>query len=496
MVLSPSREPEEVEPGGPPPSSGDRWPALWWLLPCLVLALLGGWLVARRYSFWYDELYTAEMAGLGLRRLLEAVVSGDGTVAYLRDAPPSYNGPYYAVVQLWTAITPFRADELGLRALSLVAAVGAVGVFTRAAARLAGRRAGLAAGLVMAANPFVVAYSAEARGYGLALLAVAVAALGLARWLDGEPGALALYGIAAAGAGLAHWYALLVVAAFALAALVLRRSRAAPLLLVSAVAVVPALLVVGTAVANGVGSSGAQWIRGAGAAVPGLVLRSWTGGNLVLAVATVVAVGAAFVARRREDDRARLLGLSWAGVPVVVVTVTQVLRPVYVDRYLLPALIGLALLAGIGITRLSRPVATGLLVALLGSSVAVSVSNLHRGPREDIRAAVDAVALRQRPGEPVVAAARWDALGVDHYARRDHPAMVPDLLLAPPDVPAAPVLWVVRRATGGVKGDLDKRADLDRQLEERRMRLVERRVFEGRRADVYVERWAAALPPP
>ena len=489
MVLTSSPELEGEAHGAPLPAG--PWWAGWWLLPPVVLGILGGLLVARDHSFWYDELFTAEMAALPLRRLLDAVVSGEGTIDYLRDAPPSYNGPYYAVAHLWAALTPFGADEVGLRLLSLAAAIAAVGVFSRAAARLAGRRAGLVAGLVMAANPFVVAYSAEARGYSLALLATALAALGLARWLDGRPRSLALYGAGATAASLAHWYALLVVLSFAVAALILRRRRAGPLLLVSGLAAIPALAVVGTAVANGVGSSGAQWIQGAGAAVPGLVLRSWVGGNVALLVATVLAVGAAFVPRRSGDGQARVVAVLWVGLPVGAVTAAQALRPVYVDRYLLPAVIALALLAAVGVTRLPRPAATLAALGLLITSVAVTVPNAGRGPREDIRGALAAVAAAHREGEPVVAAARWDALGVDHYARRHHPGLVVDLVLAPSTVPTAASLWMVRRATGGVKGDLDKRADLDRQLADRRMRLVERRLFDGRRADVLVERWEA-----
>ena len=91
---------------------------------------------------------------------------------------------------------------------------------------------------------------------------------------------------------------------------------------------------------------------------------------------------------------------------------------------------------------------------------------------------------RRRPpaGEPVVAAARWDALGLEHYARRHHPELTGDLVLPPAPVPASPTVWVVRRAIGGVKGDVAKLADLDRDLAGRGLRVADEHRLEGRRS--------------
>ena len=471
--------------GRPPPAAARQ--RAWWLLPPLVLAALGGWLLAQRYGFWYDELYTAEVAPERLGRLFDAFVRGDGTIAYLRDAPPSYNFPYYVVAHVWLVVTPFGADEVGLRLLSLVAMAGAVVAFTRAVGRLADRRTGLVAGLLLATNPFVVAYSAEARGYALAMLATALAALGLARWLDGEPRALALYGVAAAFAGLFHWYAVLVTAAFAAAALVLRRRQALPVAAVTALAMLPALAVVATALANGVAGSGAEWIREVGLAVPRLVLRSWVAGSWFLLVPVLVAAVAGVV---KGDRQARVVALCWVGLPVAAVTAGELVRPVYVDRYLLPALLGLAVLTALGVTACRGPWRTAALAGLLVPSLVVTAGNVTRGPREDVRGAVALVAAGHRTGDPVVAAARWDALGVEHYARRHHPELTADLVLPPAPVPPAPTVWVVRRAAGGVKGDLTRLADLDRQLAGRGMRLAGEERLGGRRSVVIVQRWA------
>lgn len=468
----------------PPAAAAAARDGAWWWVPALVLAGLGGWLVARRYGFWYDELYTAEVAPEPLGRLFGAFVRGEGTIAYLRDAPPSYNFAYYVVAHTWLWLTPFGADEVGLRLLSLVAMVGAVAVLTRAVGLVAGRRTGLVAGLLVATNPFVVAYSAEARGYALALLATSAAALGLARWLDG--GTLRLYAVAAAAAGLFHWYALLVTASFAVAAVVLRRRPALPVVAVTALAALPALAVVATALANGVGGSGAEWIRGSGLAVPRLALRSWAGGSLVLALA--VAAAAVAGAASKADRTARTVALCWVVLPVAAVTAGELLRPVYVDRYLLPALLGLAVLGALGLAGVPPRWRTTALACLLVPSVAVTAGNITRGPREDVRGAVALVAAGHRAGEPVVAAARWDALGVDHYARR-HPGLVADVVLPPAPVPAAATVWVVRRAGGGVKGDAAKLDDLDRDLAARGLRVEREDRLEGRRADVVVQRW-------
>ncbi|MDQ4096427.1 MAG: glycosyltransferase family 39 protein, partial [Actinomycetota bacterium] len=320
VLAEPAAEPAADHGGPRRPRHARAVGAAIWLLPPLVMAALGAWAVSRDYGLWYDELYTAELARLPLGDLFSAVLHGDGPIPYLRDAPPSYNGPYYAVVHLWLAVTGLQPDEWGLRLLSLLAAVGAVAAFAAAVRRLAGPAVALAAGIVIATNPFVLQFSAEARGYTLALLGVALAALGLARWLDGRRRALLLYGAGAAAAGLAHWFALLVIGAFALAAVALRRRRGVPLLVVSAVAALPALALVGTAMANGVGASGVEWLRGVGGDVPRLVLRSWAGRNAVLLVLTVLLGAAGLILGGRDRKEARLVGAAWFAVPVAAVT--------------------------------------------------------------------------------------------------------------------------------------------------------------------------------
>jgi hypothetical protein len=490
--------------------------------PALVLLGLGGALVAQRHGLWYDELYTAEVAPAPLRDLVDALLRGEGTIPYLRDAPPSYNAPYYLVAHVWLAVTRLPADEVGLRLLSLAAAVAAVAVLTRAVARLAGRRVATVAGLVVATNPFVVEYAAEARGYGLALLATAVAAWAVIRALevpapagevmgavagaevpggaeDGSApagrwlGTVPTVALATAAAGLAHWFALLAVAGLVVGAVAVRRRAAAPIVLGAALGALPAAGLLAVAVANGVGASGAEWIHDAGLAVPVKLVRSWSGRWWPLAAVTVAAAGAALAPPWPADGRRRraaVLGAGWFAVPVALVVVAQQARPVYVDRYLLPACLGLALLVALGATRARGRWGAAAVALVVGVSALGGLAALGRGPKEDVRGAVAAVAAAHRPGQPVVAGGRWDALGVDHHVRRLHPELGADVVLPPAPVPDADVVWVVRRAGGGVKGDPEKVDALEAELAGRGLRMADVERFGGRYGTTRLERWA------
>ena len=231
-----------------------------------MLAVLGGALLLQRRSLWYDELFTAHIGTAGPVALVRSVLSGEGTVSYLREVPPSYNAPYYVVVQAWLWLTRLPADEIGIRLLSLGAAVAGVGVLTAAVSRLAGGRAGVLAGLLAATSPMVVEYAAEGRMYGLALLATATAVLGLSRWLD--DGRLGLWAVGATAAALAHWFAVPVLAGLALSALLLRRRRALPVVAVAAAVVLGvAALAAAPALAGVDGGSGAVLWRAGGATV-------------------------------------------------------------------------------------------------------------------------------------------------------------------------------------------------------------------------------------
>lgn len=136
----------------------------------IVLAAGGLFYTWTRSDLWLDEALAVNIARLPL---------GDLRGALERDGAPPL---YYVLLHVWTAA--FGDGDLGARSLSSVVGLGALVPTWFAARRLAGRRAGWIAVVVMAANPYVMRYSTEARMYILETLLVACGMVAVARALE------------------------------------------------------------------------------------------------------------------------------------------------------------------------------------------------------------------------------------------------------------------------------------------------------------------------
>ncbi len=414
------------------------------LVPPAVLGLLCAVLLAPGHGMWFDEAFTAEVARRPLGEILRAIATGEGVTGYLADVPPSYNAPYYLVVHAWLAL-PGTGGDTSLRVLSVLATAGGLALITRAVTRLAGRATGVLAGLVPACAPLLLEQAVEARSYGLAVLATGGALLGLTRWLQDGRG-LVLFGLAGAGMGLMHWYAATVLAAFVVAALLLRGRAAVRVVVTGTLAALPAVGLVGVNLLNGTGSRNAEHLRDTGGTLADRAVEAWAGGRTPLLYLTV---GLAVIGALRGAG-VRVVAACWLLVPLLLLLAAETVRPVYLPRYLLAGLIGLGVLAAAGVTALPRGARAPVAAALVGLSLLASAPLAVREPRERSDDAVALLLAEQRPGEPVVAADQRSAMGLDHFVRTEGPRLRPDVVLPPDDAPAdADRVWLVRRLVDG-----------------------------------------------
>ncbi len=138
-------------------------------------------------SLWLDEGYTERLLRMPFGQMIRAVPKTEST-PYL----------YYVVAWPWTHV--FGFGEYGVRSLSALAGIATVPVVYLAARWLAGRRAAVIAGLLIAVSPAMVWFSQEARSYALATLLSALTVLCVvgyarsrrSRWLAGWAASAAL----------------------------------------------------------------------------------------------------------------------------------------------------------------------------------------------------------------------------------------------------------------------------------------------------------------
>ncbi len=151
-------------------------------------------------SFWLDEAYTERLLRMSLGGMLHAIPRTEST-------PPVY----YVLAWVWTRA--FGLSELGVRSLSAMAGIATIPVAYAVAARLAGRRAAVIAGLLLAVSPLMVWFSQEARAYALAALLSTVTVLCVVAYLEEERDRWLIgWGLAAALGLATHYFVVFVVA--------------------------------------------------------------------------------------------------------------------------------------------------------------------------------------------------------------------------------------------------------------------------------------------
>ncbi len=351
-------------------------------------------------SLWADESFTAD----AVQGPFGEMVNG-------------YHWLYYTLTKPWTLVA--GTSEAALRLPSVVGAMLAAALLVVLADRLFDRRVALWSGLFLAASPFVVKWSQQARGYTLMLAVSLAAMLLLLRALErGTRGSWALYGLAFALLVVWHPVAgVILVPAHALLAYQRREHLMPHGLLAAALIAAIAVPWAGQIAMRSTGENVAMnWLT---FPTPEVV------GHALLDVSGAAGLGIAFALgglwllwRGGKTDLAVWLA-AWAFTPFVVALVISTVRPIFLDRYLLVASPAFALLAGVVIGGVGRRLRT---VLVIGALVAITAGLAQwyssgedsnwRG--EDWRSAVKTVVERRSEAEAVVVVP-WSAHAAAEY---------------------------------------------------------------------------------
>ena len=374
------------------------------LAPAAGLALLAA--VVRlptlaQQSFWLDEGYTARLLRMSLGGMLRTIPKTEST-------PPVY----YVLAWLWTRV--FTQSEYGVRSLSALAGIATIPVAYAVARRLAGRRAAVLAGLLLAVAPLMVWFSQEARAYALATLLATLTLLCTVSYLEEQESRWLVGWSVCAALGLATHYFVAFVLAPEVVLLVWRTRRDARLAAALGLVVVVALALLPLALAQR-GTGHVDYIAVGSlstrvAQVPKQLLVGYASpGELVTAILASLLVLAGGVWPIAVDSETRrraalplLVGLACVLVPIVLALVGID----FLDtRNLLPALPALYIAGAIGFASDRTWPLGGILagaLALVMIIVVVLVDTNARYQRSDWRGASRALGVVAVPRAIVV----------------------------------------------------------------------------------------------
>ncbi|MFI6012025.1 hypothetical protein ACIBAG_24950 [Streptomyces sp. NPDC051243] len=381
-----------------------------WSIPLLWTVALGLWGLSRQHSLWRDEAATWQVA----RR-------SAGEIWHMLGQVDAVHGLYYLLMH--GLFECFGAGIATLRLPSVLAMAVAAACVTVIGQRLAGVWAGLAGGLAFGLLPAVQFHLQEGRPYALVTAGAGISTLLLVTTLQGRERAVrwAAYGGTVAVCGLLNWLSLLILPAHLATLTWTRAGRGTyarwAAASTAAVATVLPLILFSRRQAGQV-----SWI-------PPLTWHMLIGPAILLAIGGLGAL--------LDRPRAGRLSVAAVGLPLLVVPQLALIglslvKPLFLDRYILFGMLGLALLIGTALgtaVRATRPRFPRASLWLVPAVVAVAVVALlpqslaKRSPAsrvDDVLAVAADVRRLKENGDAVVfvPAARRDTALVSpgHFA--------------------------------------------------------------------------------
>lgn len=365
-------------------------PAQWRFLGIILLAMLvivsGGLAIGLQQSVWFDEAYSITLAHQPIGSLIH--------LTSLDTHPPFY----YLGLKAWGSV--FGWSEPSLRLSSLLMMSGAVGMIALSVRRLFGMRAALLSLLLLVVSPFIWRYGFEIRMYSAAAFIVASATYVLIRAQEGRKWVWwAVYGLLVALGLYTLYYTVLGWAAHLVWLLLAWRRGAHPQLrhllrapwiwayLGAALLFLPWLPVLTSQFNNGALTPVAQQLTALN--MVGLVSFwffylpsfSLTGlqslGLLTLVVLLALVVGRAWQLSAADERLKLLLFGCYVAIPVLLMAMLSLQRPMYLERYGVPFMPAFLALVGYSISRVwtTRP-RLGLLTLIV--AVLVSCYGLYQ----------------------------------------------------------------------------------------------------------------------
>ncbi|TAL14172.1 hypothetical protein EPN95_04170 [Patescibacteria group bacterium] len=405
-------------------------PGLDWIVLGIGLAIFGLLALATitKSSIWFDEAFGVYLTHYNFLDIARYTAT---------DVHPPF---YYWLLKIWSDF--FGTTELTYRSLSVVFGASAISFGYVLARRLFGRKSAYVSLLLLVLSPMLIRYGQEARMYTLAAT-IALAATYVLTFAVKSKRRLpwVIYGILVALGMWTHYFTAFVwLSHWVWRAIVIWQSgkrgkefkqafftKNWKLAHIIAIAIflpwVPCMLIQLSVI-----QVAGFWIGPVGSDTLTSYLTNvlfyqdhdlapgWYGAALFIIVLMLIVFGTRlYKALGKKQRQDYLLIIVLAVVPVLLLAIASLppLRSSFVERYLLPAVIGFALLAGITLTlgmaklkSIWRVIAVGIIVVsmIFGITNVYYYGNYNKNSNTDIETGnvIKEIQKRSKPGEPII----------------------------------------------------------------------------------------------
>lgn len=356
-MLPPEAAANQSVEASPPISGHARWATRFTLFILVAGGTIIRLLFLARKPFWFDETFSVALARMRWGSLLRVLAWREANMSL-----------YYLALRIWLHLVPQSGQsEFFIRSLSVIFATATIPAIYWLASLLYenDRRVALLAATLLTFNAYQVRYAQEARAYSLFLLLATLSTGFLVAYVrDPSRAHRRLYILCSILAVYAHLYALLLLAAQALALRCLdrrdaddcRSSDLRRIWATIAVAVLPLVIFVAKT-----GAGPIRWIHRPGLHDLLAFAEHLSGGAswpLLLIFAVAITLALAPIARNLigraqtwEVWRTQFL-LLWLLFPIALTIILSIIRPVFLPRYLIFCLPPLLILVAAGMARL------------------------------------------------------------------------------------------------------------------------------------------------
>jgi len=371
-------------------------------------------------SFWLDEALSVAYARMPWPQFVHVMQARELNML-----------PYYVLLRGWIHL---GTGEWIVRSLSAILSIATLPLFYRLGVRLFGTRTGRIGVTLLALNPYHIRFAQEARSYSLMLLLVTASTLLFVHATESSSRsstrAWVAYVLTGVLAAYAHFFAILALLAQWVSLAIVRPNgvawkRAA----LSAGAMCVLLAPIAAFVLLGHADS-AEWISKPTLRRVEYLVYSIIGGDntsgarlfaypvyaVVLFAAGAAARGMWCARAQGRDAEHIVLVLAGASLPIVLVLAVSIIKPIFIDKYLMECLPFAVLVMAIGVNALRpRTLAYGALFCTLVLSAHGTFAYFRHTDKDDWRAATRYVFATAHPGDAALFFPRFTVTPFEYY---------------------------------------------------------------------------------